>query len=173
MTRPSAVATLALFLAISSHRLAAQDVWKPVTAGGMSVSLPCTAEWTTTKHDLPEAAAVVTTHNLGCKTGDSLYVVGWTEVVTKGPFDGMTELRSSRDAMLKQAGGAVLLTSGDIVHDGLQGIEFTANLRGTTLLSSRSVFQGNRMYLVSVGTPLNQDRSADIKRLLTSLKIAR
>jgi hypothetical protein len=97
----------------------------------------------------------------------------WAEVVTKNRFDGMAALRSGRDTMLKQAGGAQLITGTDIVHHGLQGIEFTAHLRGTTLLSSRGVFQANRMYLVTIGTPLNQDRSADIKRLLTSLTIAR
>ena len=97
----------------------------------------------------------------------------WSEVVTNAQFDGMAFLRSSRDAMLKQAGGATLISGADIVHDGLKGIEFTANLRGTSLLTSRGVFQGKRMYQVSIGTPLNQDRSKDINRLLTSLKIAR
>jgi hypothetical protein len=66
----------------------------------------------------------VAQETLGCKTGESLYLVGWTEIATKGRLDGMTEARASRDAMLKQAGGAVLLTSNDISHDGSRGIEF-------------------------------------------------
>jgi hypothetical protein len=171
--RTLSVAVLGLTLVHFGPAVVAQGAWKPITGGGMSVSAPCTGDWDTTTHDVPEAAMVVTNHNLGCKTGDSLYLVGWTEIATKAPIDGMTEVRASRDAMLKQAGGAVLLTSNDIVHDGIQGIEFTANLRGTVLLSCRTLFKGNRLYLVSVGTPLNQDRSADIKRLLTSIKIAR
>lgn len=167
--------TFAAFGLILAHfgPVQAQDGWKPLSAGGMTVSMPCTGDWDTSTHNLPEAAMVVTNHQLGCKTGDAFYLVGWTEIATKAQLDGMTEVRASRDAMLKQAGGAVLLTSNDIAHDGSQGIEFTANLRDTVLLTCRTLFKGNRLYLVSVGTPLKQDRSADIKRLLTSIKIAR
>ena len=151
---------------------AAQNAWKPIAAGGMTVSLPCTGEWESKTQEVPEEAAVVTTHLLGCKTNEGFYLIQWSEIETKLQFDGMAALRSSRDAMVKQAGGT-LLTSTDIVHDGLKGIEFTANLRDTLLLSCRSVFQGRRMYSVSVGTPIKQDRSADINRLLRSLKIER
>ncbi len=166
-------AVIGLILAHFGAVEASQDTWRPITGGGMSVSAPCTGEWTTTTQDVPEEASVVTTNLLGCKTGDSFVVLLWSEVVTKLRFDGMLALRSGRDAMLKQAGGGLLMTSADIEHDGLKGIEFTANLRGTTLLSSRSVFHGKRMYQVAIGTPLNQDRSADITRLMTSMKIAR
>ena len=151
---------------------AAQDVWKPITAGGMSVSLPCTGDWQSKRQDVPEEASVVTANLLTCKTGDSFYLITWTEVETQAQFDGMAALRSSRDAFLKQAGDGQLLTSADIVHDGLKGIEFTAHLRGL-LLTSRGVFHAKRWYQVTIGTPLNQDRSKDIKRLLTSLKIKR
>ena len=106
-----AAAVLGAVLAHFGSADAAQGDWKPINGGGMSVSAPCTAEWETTTHKVPEAAMVVTSHNLACKTGDSFYVVGWTEILTKGRVDGMTEVRASRDAMLKQAGGAVLLTS--------------------------------------------------------------
>jgi hypothetical protein len=176
MVRLTHFAMIGLILAHAGALDATQDAWKPVTGGAMSVSLPCTGEWTTNKQDVPEEASVVTSHLLACKTADSFYLVMWSEVETKAQFDGMLFLRSSRDAMVKQAGGAggaQLLASSDIVHDGLKGIEFTANLRGASLLSSRGVFQGHRIYQVSVGTPLDQDRSADIKRLLASLKIAR
>jgi len=151
---------------------AAQDVWKPITAGGMSVSLPCTGDWKSTRQDVPEEASVVTANLLSCKTGDSFYLIAWTEVETNAQFDGMAALRSSRDAFLREAGGGQLITSADIVHDGLKGIEFTAHLRGL-LLSSRGVFHAKRWYQVTIGTPLNQDRSKDIKRLLTSLKVKR
>lgn len=173
MRRRTRFAVIVLILSQFGPVDAAQDVWKPIKAGGMSVSLPCTAEWETNKQEVPEEAAVVTANILACKTADSLYLIMWSEVVTDNQFDGMAFLRSSRDAMLKQAGGATLISGADIVHDGLKGIEFTANLRGTSLLSSRGVFHGKRIYQVSIGTPLNQDRSKDINRLLTSLKIAR
>lgn len=172
MRRLTRLAVLGLILSHFGPVAAAQDGWKPMKAGGMSVSLPCTADWQTNKMEIPEEASVVTTNILACKTGDSLYLIMWSEVVTNAQFDGMAFLRSSRDAMVKEAGGSLLKTD-DIVHDGLTGVEFTANLRGTSLLTSRGVFQGKRMYQVSIGTPLNQDRSKDINRLLTSLKIAR
>ena len=166
-------ASIALLLAQFAPAAAAQANWKPITAGGMTVSMPCTADWETKTQEVPEEAAVVTSHLLGCKAGDAFYLIQWTEIETTAQLDGMAALRSSRDAMVRQAGGGTLITSNDITHDGLKGIEFTANLRGSMLLSSRSVFHGKRMYLVSVGTPLNQDRSADISRLLKSLKVKR
>jgi hypothetical protein len=152
---------------------AAQDVWKPVAAGGMSVSMPCTADWNTSTQEVPEEASVVTTHVLACKTTDSFYLLSWSEVETRAQFDGMAAIRSFRDAMLKSSGNALLISSGDIELDGLKGIEFTGNLRDTLLLSGRGVFRGKRIYSISVGTPIKQDRSADTKRFLTSLKISR
>ena len=163
---------LGLILALFGPVEAAQDAWKPITAGGMSVSLPCTGDWQSTRQDVPEEASVVIANLLTCRTTDSFYLITWTEVETNAQFDGMAALRSSRDAFLREAGDGQLITSADIVHDGLKGIEFTAHLRGL-LLSSRGVFHKKRWYQVAIGTPLNQDRSKDIKRLLTSLKIKR
>ena len=173
MQRLTRFAMVALIFSHFGPAHAAQGGWKPITAGGMSVSLPCTADWETATQEVPEEAAVVTSHMLACKTTDSLFLLQWTDIETKAQFDSMAALRSSRDAMLKTAGGGQLITGRDIDHDGLKGIEFTANLRDTFLLSSRGVFRGKRMYSIAIGTPIKQDRSADIKRFLTSLKIAR
>jgi hypothetical protein len=173
MQRLTLFAVIGVILGHFGPVKAAQDMWKPVAAGGMSVLLPCTGDWNTSKQDVPEEAAMVTTNILRCKTADAFYLVMWSEIVTKNRFDGMAALRAGRDSMLKRAGGAQLMTGADIVHDGLRGVEFTASLRDTTLLSSRGVFQANRMYQVTIGTPLNEDRTADITRVLTSLKISR
>ena len=173
MQRLTRFAVVGLILSHFGPLAAAQEGWKPMAGGGMSVSLPCTSEWETATQEVPEEAAVVTTHMLACKTSDSIFLLQWTDVDTKAQFDGMAALRSSRDAMLKTAGGGQLITGRDIEHDGLKGIEFTANLRDTFLLSSRGVFRGKRMYSIAIGTPIKQDRTADIKRFLASLKIAR
>jgi hypothetical protein len=151
----------------------AQEGWKPITAGGMTVSQPCSAEWDTVRREVPEEAAIVTAHMLVCKTSDTLFLLSWTDIETRNRIDGMTVLRSSRDAMLKEIGGALLMTSGDIEHDGLKGLEFTANLRDRLLLSGRAVFHEKKWYTVTIGTPIKQDRSADIKRFLTSFRIAK
>jgi hypothetical protein len=159
--------TFALFLAISGRGLAAQGTWAPVTGGGMTVTIPCTAaSWTQDDRD-----GIVTNQYL-CRAADEMFLLAWTDARTDRP-NAKVEMEANRDALVKTT-NSTLLTTGDVTYQGIAGIEFTANWQSrASMITCRTLMVGKRLYSIVVVTPLNQDRSATISRFLASLRIAR
>ena len=158
--------TLVLILHFFSSTPAAQVPWNAITNGQMSMSMPCTGAWETTK----EPGSI--TQIYMCKSGNDTYLASWSEYEPSFKVETAAELKSNRDNLIKGV-GAVLLTNSDITYQGLPGLEFTANLKGTYLITSRVVIQGRHPFMLATMTPLNENRADSIQRFFASLRIAK
>jgi hypothetical protein len=161
------VLALALLLSLGGVNLAAQASWAPVTGGGMTVTIPCTAAtWTKDDRD------GIVTNQYMCRAADELFLLAWTDALTDRP-NAKVEMAASRDALVKTT-NSTLLTNGDITYQGIPGIEFTANWQArASMITCRTLMLGKRLYSIIVVTPLNQDRTATISRFMASQRIAR
>ena len=164
MFKLQAFLTLALILHLFSSTAAAQVSWNTITGGQMAMSMPCTGTWETTKE--PGS----TTQIYLCKNGNDTYLASWTDYVPSFKVETSAELKANRDNLLKGV-GAVLLTNSDITFQGLPGLEFTANVKGTYLITSRVIIQGRQPFMLATMTPLSENRADNIQRFFASLRI--
>lgn len=99
-----------------------------------------------------------------------MYLGGWVEYEAGYRFGDDAELKANRDNLIKGVGGT-LLTSGPVTYAGRTGIEFTVNVKGANLITSRAFIVGLRPYQIAIMTPIGQDRSENIRRFLDSLRL--
>jgi hypothetical protein len=163
---------LALGLAAGASRPAAQGTWASVTKGKLAVSMPCNSNWTSERTTTDTQTGPYTTHLYVCSSGDERYIAGITEYAPEFRPNTTSELNANRDNFIKGV-SAILLTSSPLTYDGLPALDFSANWKGTHLLTCRVVMQGNSPFMLAVATPLNQDRAANIGRFLSSMRISK
>ncbi len=159
-------------LGAAASRPNAQDGWTDYTKtdGRLSYSTPCAATWRTSVTD--NAISGPYTANLGtCRAGDEIYIVGWVDYQPAFKPDTDGELKANQDNFVKSF-GAVVLTSTPTTHQGMPALDFTANREQTYLVTSRVVMEGSRPYMFAIVTPINQDRSANIRKFSNSFRIA-
>ena len=126
--------------------------------------MPCAPSWRTAQ----ETGFV--SHISVCTSGDERYLIGWVDYPPNYRATPEAELKANQDNFVKGVEG-VLLTSAPITMAGRPGLEFTTNVKGALLMTTRVIMEGMRPYQVTIVTPLGQDRADNIRKFLTSLRI--
>ena len=106
-----------------------------------------------------------------CKAGDEIYLVAWVDYHPTFRPDIDAELKANQDNFIKSF-LAVLLTSTPIKHNGMPGLDFVGQRQGQYLVTSRVVMDGYRPLMAAVVTPLNQDRSQNIRKFVNAFNVA-
>ena len=153
-----------------------QAEWKAFTAtdGRATVTTPCVlAVDQTPPPPRKPGDPLMTTNMFSCATAakDEFYFIAWVDYEAGFKFDTPTELKANRDNTVKALTGATMLTTSDTTYGGRPALDFTANVQGKFLVSSRIVMDGRRPYQIAVMTPIDRDRSEIIRRFLDSLSI--
>ena len=171
MHRPAFVAFLAAVLTLAGAAAGAQTGWQETSnpTGRLAVAMPCSGTWTSQVTDDVNSGPY-TSNLLVCRANDEVYLVGWVDYQPSYRPDIQAELKANQDNFIKGI-DAVLLTSNPITSMGYMGLEFTGNMRGMNLATSRVLMDGYRPYMLAVLTPIGQDRSENIRRFLTSFRI--
>jgi hypothetical protein len=163
--------SVAAFVASAAAGLAAQTAWTTFTSQDTSASFvaPCLMKGNKTETAKQNGQPAHTDYLYICTAADEMYVFGLTDYEAGYTFDNDAELKANRDNLVKGLEGATLLTSDGITYAGLRGLEFTVNWANTSkLVTSRVFMVGRRPYMLAVATPLNQNRSENIRRFLAS-----
>jgi hypothetical protein len=163
--------TVVLLFGLSLAHLCAQGSWQQQAnrEGRLEFQTPCTADWETTYENNVNSGPY-TNHMMTCRSADELYIIGWTDYLPSFNPDQLAELKANQDNLVKGT-GSVLLTSNESTHQGMRALEFTANMKGTQLITSRCVMDGYRPVLLAIITPMSANRADSIRRFLTSLRI--
>jgi hypothetical protein len=132
--------------------------------------MPCTPTWKTEDVPRTETAAAYTSHLALCRSGDEIYLVGWVDYERGFRMDVKAELAANRDNLIKGIAGALLLTSSSVTYQGLPAMDVTGRV-GERHITSRIIIDDVRPYQLAVLTPINADRSQNINRFITSLRI--
>jgi hypothetical protein len=153
-------------------RTDAQAQWNDYAnrEGRLLVALPCAPVWKA--EDVPRKGteAAYQSHIGMCRAGDEVYLVGWVDYEAGYVPEVEGELAANRDNTIKGIEGAQLLTSTSVTYQGLPGMDFTARV-GARHLTSRVLLKGIRPYQLLAVTPLNEDRSRNINRFITSFQV--
>jgi len=167
------VATALVVTAAVTAVSAQSAAWTRMTSddGRFSVVAPCafTLEkgFTPRKGDDPSFTSFLYT----CQpVPGQMYLGGWVDYEAGYKFDTDAELKANRDNLVTGVGGT-LLTSGPVTYAGRTGLEFTVNVKGTNLITSRVFVVGPRPYQIAIMTPIGRDHSDDIRRFLDSLRL--
>ena len=110
-----------------------------------------------------------TTHLFIVKDGDSVYLIGWVDYDPSFNFNRQAELEANRDNFVKGI-NARLLSTRPTVIDGYSAIEFTAET-DDRVFKSRVYMVGRRPYQIVIGSPKNQDDTANVNRFFNSFKV--
>lgn len=150
--------------------------WSTFTAtdGKVSVAAPCVLTIDTTPPpEQKPGDPKTTTYLYSCSTAakDEFYFIAWVDYEAGFKLDVAGELKANRDNTLKAIAGATLLTSTNSNYQGRPSLDFTGNIQGKFLVSSRVLIAGSRPYQVAAMTPIDKDRSESIRRFLDSLSI--
>jgi len=96
-----------------------------------------------------------------------MYLFGFTDYEAGFTFGNDAELTANRDNLVKAIAGATMLTS-DTITMRAPRARIHRQRHGTRLITSRVFIVGLRPYMLAVMTPLNQNRSENIRRFLAS-----
>ncbi len=157
--------------------LLAQAGWSTFTAadGKASVAAPCALAADPAMAPPPAKSGdrVIATSFFSCTTPakDEYYFIAWVDYDPALQLDTAAELKANRDNTIKAIAGAMLVTSADVTYQSNPALDFTANVQGRFLVSSRVVMAGRRPYQIAAMTPLDKDRSDAVRRFLDSLSI--
>jgi hypothetical protein len=110
-----------------------------------------------------------TTHLFIVKDTTSVYLIGWVDYDPSFNFNRQAELEANRDNFVKGI-NARLLSTRPTVIDGYSAIEFTAET-DDRVFKSRVYMVGRRPYQIVIGSPKNQDDTANVNRFFNSFKV--
>lgn len=159
-------------LILGGARAGAQVTWADYTKpeARLTFSMPCAPTWQDGVADSPISGQYASHIGL-CKSGDEIYLIGWVDYLPSYKPNIEAELKANQDNFNKGF-NAVLLTSTRTTHQGLPALDFTANREQTLFVTSRVVMDGYRPYIAAIVTPINADRSDNIRRFMASFRIA-
>jgi len=110
-----------------------------------------------------------TTHLFIVKDTTSVYLIGWVDYDPSFNFNRQAELEANRDNFVKGINARLLSTRPTII-DGYSAIEFTAET-DDKVFKSRVYMVGRRPYQIVIGSPKNQDDTANVNRFFNSFKV--
>jgi len=110
-----------------------------------------------------------TTHLFIVKDTTSVYLIGWVDYDPSFNFNRQAELEANRDNFVNGI-KARLLSTRPTVIDGYSAIEFTAET-DDRVFKSRVYMVGRRPYQIVIGSPKNQDDTANVNRFFNSFKV--
>ena len=170
-TRGAVVAALYAGLLVAGAPPFYAQTWTTYTKPEvrLTYSMPCAPEWKTTTAENPSGPS--TTHLGMCKAADELYLAAWVDYAPTYRPNIDAELKANQDNFVKSF-LAVLLTSTPATHNGMPALDFVAQRQGQYLVTSRVVMDGYRPLMVAIVTPLNQDRSQNIRKFVNAFNVA-
>jgi hypothetical protein len=156
-----------LALAITGPAVAADWIVFTPPDGRSSVTLP--AQPTESKDSGGTAEEPFTTVFYTTRNEGTVYMYGWVDYDPKYKFGIQAELDANRDNFIKGVNGK-LLKSTQISYGEHPGIEFTGE-NEKLYFQSRVYIVGKRPYQMVVAVAKGQERSPNINKFLTSLKL--
>jgi hypothetical protein len=103
------------------------------------------------------------------KAEGSVFVIGWVDYDPSFDFNRSIELDLNRDIFIKET-KATLLNSKNLLIDGFQCLEFTAETTDS-VFKSRVYMVGRRPYQLVTRTKKGLDDSANVSRFFDSFKV--
>lgn len=125
----------------------------------------------TDKADTVESAhGPYTTHLFVVRDTTSVYLIGWVDYDPSFNFNRQAELEANRDNFVKGI-QAKLVSSRPTIISGYSVIEFTAETEDR-VFKSRVYMVGRRPYQIVIGSPKDQDDTANTNRFFNSFKVS-
>jgi len=136
--------------------------------GHFSVLMP---EIPTDKSETVDSAhGPYTTHLFVVRDTTSVYLIGWVDYDPSFNFNRQAELEANRDNFVKGI-NAKLVSSRPTMINGYSVIEFTAETEDR-VFKSRVYMVGRRPYQIVIGSPKDQDDTANTNRFFNSFKVS-
>ncbi len=152
------------FLPYSWQTYAAPD-------GTFSIELPGKPVVETTQAPL-EGGGNITFHLINAaSTGSRAYSCSYVELENASQKSTDQVLESARDGSLRKVQGT-LLKQNQLIVQGFPGLQFQARVRGNSLMDSRMVLVGKRLYMVmAVATAGEHTEPKTVQRMFDSFKL--
>jgi len=160
-------------MAVANYDKLLPHKWQTYTAtdGSFSVELPGSPTVETTQ--APVEGGGTTAMNLVSvkPTNTTVYGCSYVEDENLARKSADEALDSARDGSLRKTQGTVISQKRGIVQ-GYPALDMQARARGNSLLDSRMIVVGKRLYMILAVATTEQDREAKtIQRVLDSFKI--
>lgn len=159
-------------LALSSCDKPISRTWQTYTApdGTFSVELPGKPSVETISVPLEGRTVPMTLVSVN-PTSSTVYACSYVEDEAVAKKSSDQALESARDGSLRKTEGTVI-NQKRLTVQGYPALEMQANARGNSLLDSRFIIVGKRLYTIMAVTTVKQDREAQtIQRVFESFNI--
>ena len=149
--------------------VSAQDWVKFAPAGGgFEMVMPGTPTASVETKEGPKGPVTTSLYILRNEAGT--FFIGYADYDPKFKFDVRAEINANRDNFMAPFKEGKVLSEKEKSVASSPGIEFTAELNPTTVMTSRIFVVGRRPYQIAVITPKGADQ-ADTLRFLDSFKV--
>ena len=147
-----------------------EEPWSTFTsaAGRFSVLMP--GKPTDKTETVQSDNGPYTSHTVILRDPKNTFLIGWVDYHPSFNFHRQMELEMNRDVFVSDM-KAKLLYSRDVVIDGFQAIEFTAET-ADKIFTSRVYMVGRRPYQIAIGSPKGENDSVAVDRFLNSFKVS-
>jgi hypothetical protein len=105
-------------------------------------------------------------------TADTIYLIGYSDYSDPAKMDIKAEINANRDNFMKSWKEGKILTEKDIKLGTNPGLEFTAQVDGGRIATSRIIMLGKRPYQLIAVTAAGADQSG-VTKFLDSFKLTR
>lgn len=147
-----------------------EKLWSTFTsaAGRFSVLMP--GKPTDKTETVQTEHGPYTSHVVALRDTKNTFLIGWVDYHPSFNFHRQVELEMNRDVFVSDLKAKLVYTR-DMVIDGYQAIEFTAET-ADKVYTSRIYMVGRRPYQIAIGSPKGENDSVAVDRFLNSFKIS-
>jgi hypothetical protein len=146
--------------------------WQTYMAPDGTFSLDLPGKPTIETNQAPlESGGTITLHSINVAVGSSAYTCTYVELENASQKSPDQVLESARDGSLRNVQGT-LITQNQLTVQGFPGLQFQAHARGNSLMDSRMVLAGNRLYMImAVAADGQNAQPKTVERMFDSFKV--